>query len=160
MKNFICLFLLALSYNSIAEDAIRLSEPVYTDDSVEIFGSVFTLDKGAVDLAEVLQTPTQFLGKQTLINTAIKKVCQKKGCFFIAQIDEQVVRISFKDYGFFIPTDSINKEVQVMGELIQTRLTEQSAKHYREDLGLAKEKLVAGDTYAFVATGIAIPKTL
>lgn len=158
MKNIICLILLTLSYNSIAEDSIRLSEPVFADDDVEIFGSVFTLSQGAVDLSEVMQKPNQYLGKPTVINTSIKKVCQKKGCFFISQVDDHVVRISFKDYGFFIPTDSTNKDVQVMGELIQTQLTEQRAKHYREDLGLSKDKLVAGDTYEFVATGIAIPK--
>ncbi len=158
MKIVIALLALFVSYNTLASDSIRLSEPVYTDDNTEIFGGIFSLDEKAIDLADIVKSPKQYLNKPLLVATSITKVCQKKGCFFISQIDNQVVRVSFKDYGFFIPTDSSNKDVTLKGKLIQTKLSEERAKHYREDLGLAKDSLVAGSTYEFVASAVAIPK--
>ena len=157
--NTLALFILtALSLHISASDVVRLSEPVFTSDEVEVFGEEFTYDHQALGLSEIMKTPDSFLNSPLVMETTIKKVCQKKGCFFISQIEDQVVRVSFKDYGFFIPTDTASKNIKAKGELIKVTLSEERAEHYREDLGLTKKSINAGDAYEFVASAVAVYK--
>lgn len=152
----VIVFNLLLSINSMA-DPIRLSEPVAFDDKSETFGKVFDGNGEALELASVIKQPDLYLGKEVVIRTSIAKVCQKKGCFFIAQQDEHTLRVAFKDYGFFIPTDSGGKSVLLAGELVKKELTEDQAAHFNADLNTGSEALNAGEVYEIVASGISIP---
>lgn len=142
---------------STAQDVIRLSEPVQQTESYEVFGSELDV--------ESLQPKTlsQIIGgkeKGVTLVTVVKQVCAKKGCFFIAQDEEYSARITFKDYGFFIPTDSQGKEVILVGDLSVTTLSEEQAKHYAEDAGEDPDDVKgAQKEYSVVATSIIVPKT-
>jgi hypothetical protein len=86
------------------------------------------------------------------------KVCQKKGCFFVAQHEADTVRVTFKDYGFFIPTDSGGKTVLLAGNFQRKALSREEAEHLAEDLGEEAPKDVPDFEYAIVATGVSIPR--
>jgi hypothetical protein len=139
---------------------IRLSEPVEATESYEVFGSPLDAAGPAVGLQELVSNSDQYLDKQVLVTTRIAKVCQKKGCFFVAQEGEAVARVTFKDYGFFIPTDSGGKTVTLAGTFVRTELSPEKAHHYRKDLGEAPARPAAAATmeYQIVATSVRIPK--
>lgn len=141
-------------------EAIRLSEPVQETSEYEVFG-------GDVDQSE-FQSPStlteiinsgQAEGSVAMV-TSVARVCQKKGCFFIAQDENYSARVTFKDYGFFIPTDSQGKEVVLVGDFSVKTLSEEQARHYAEDAGENPEK-ISGDQkeYSVVATSILVPKS-
>ena len=109
---------LALSCFANAE-VIRLSNPVAQTEQSETFGEVFDTSANAVSLGDVMSDTDEFSDKPFLLKTEIAKVCQKKGCFFIAREAGHAVRVSFKDYGFFIPTDSGGKTVLLAGEIVK-----------------------------------------
>lgn len=139
---------------------IRLSEPVEVTETYEVFGSPLDAAGPAIGLRELVSKSDEYLDKEVLVTTRIAKVCQKKGCFFVAQEGEAMARVTFKDYGFFIPTDSGGKTVTLAGTFTRGELSAEKARHYRKDLGEAPAAGAhATMEYQIVATSIRIPKS-
>jgi hypothetical protein len=149
--------LIVNSQSAAYADTIRLSEPLVKDNTSETFGAPLNTKLTKVSLAELATSSSSLLGKPFRLQTKIAKVCQKKGCFFIAQQDEHILRVSFKDYGFFIPTDSSGKIVTLTGELIQKEMTQEQAKHFAADLKDDSSTIKPGVVYEIVANSVKIP---
>jgi hypothetical protein len=139
-------------------EPIRLSSPTAFDSNSETFGQIFDDSKADLDLVTLMKDPSKYLGQQLVVKTSIAKVCQKKGCFFIAQQNQSMLRVSFKDYSFFIPTDSSGKTVTLAGELVEKQVTPAQAAHFSADLNTESVALKAGKAYEIVASGIQIPR--
>jgi len=150
------LFCLALTLPTQAE-VVRLSQPVLSNATSETFGSPLNSTLPKVTLANLLTNGEQHLGKHIALETRIAKVCQRKGCFFIAQQGKHSVRISFKDYGFFIPTDSSGKTVTLTGELVKKERNEKQAQHFSKDLNAKANTVKSGLVYEIVADSVQIP---
>ena len=146
-----------LSAPVIGADVIRLSEPVAVTDDAEIFGAPLDADARPTSLEALLDSPDDFLDAPVRIEARITQVCQKKGCFMIATSGEHAVRISFKDYAFFVPTDTGGKTVTVTGMLVERTLSEEKAAHFREDAG--SDVIQAGRVYEIVADAVSIPRS-
>ena len=43
------------------------------------------------------------------------------------------VRVTFKDYGFFVPLDSAGRKAKVEGVVKVAQLSEETAKHYESE---------------------------
>lgn len=143
------------------QQVLRLSEPVASDADSETFGELMQAGLPEVALSSLESKPTEHLGNTFVVKTKIAKVCQKKGCFFIAQDGNTVIRVSFKDYGFFIPTDTAGRTVTLAGQLVEKQLSEEQAAHYRSDLRSNAEladAIQSGKVYEIVASAIRIPK--
>ena len=139
-------------------EVLRLSEPVAVSETHEIFGAPLPEDGIPVELGDLLENSAQYEGKDVLLSTRIAKVCQKKGCFFIAQQGADSLRVTFKDYGFFIPTDSGGKTVTLAGTFSRKSLSREQAAHFAEDLGEDVPEVIPEFQYAIVATGVSIPR--
>lgn len=138
-------------------ETLRLSEPVASDSKSETFGSIIDTSLPLMSLQEAFNNSEQYLGKKININTRIAKVCQKKGCFFIAQEDKLALRVSFKDYSFFVPTDSSNKNVTLMGKVVKIERSQADAKHFNQDLRSNTQEIPSGVVYEIIAEGVKIP---
>jgi hypothetical protein len=135
---------------------IRLSKPVEVTETYEAFGSKVQSSGDELSLAELIAVNEKYQGSEVLLSTRIAKVCQKKGCFFIAQEGAESVRITFANYGFFIPTDSGGKRVLLAGIFTREPVSQQKAEHLAKDLGETVPATVPAFEYIFVATGIRI----
>jgi hypothetical protein len=136
---------------------VRLSDPVAVDGNTESFGALVPNDPEPVPLSEVLAKPDQYVDGDVIFSARIGKVCQKKGCFFIARDGDAVVRVTFQDYSFFIPTDSGGKRAVFKGTLHRETVSESAAEHYADDLGGDDGGDVeAGLAYTIVASAIRI----
>lgn len=146
---------------ALADDiVVRLSEPVNETATHEDFGALLPEGKTQHSLGEAISRLDDLAGESVLIETEIQQVCQKKGCFFIARDGQAVARVRFKDYGFFIPTDSAGKTVTLAGTLARVELTPEQAAHFAEDLGNEAESgRMADFEYQIMATAVRIPKT-
>ncbi|MEM8769079.1 MAG: DUF4920 domain-containing protein [Pseudomonadota bacterium] len=138
-------------------DALRLSEPVTEDAKTETFGARLDESLPTMSLAELIAAAEEKLDQPVLVETRVGRVCQKKGCFFLATEGDLAVRVSFKDYGFFVPTDSSNKTVTLAGRLVQREVSAEQAAHFNSDLKGAS--VAAGVVYEIVADGVRIPKS-
>lgn len=91
-------------------------------------------------VAEVESQGT-FNGK---ISGEIKEVCTKKGCWFSMELPNgQAMRVTFKDYGFFIPTNSQGFPIVLEGVATLTETDVETLRHYAEDQGKSKEEVEA-----------------
>ena len=153
-------FLLAttLVSTSVLADPIRLSEPVQITEEYEVFGAPMDADAPAKTLREAMSALEDGDSANARIRIEVTQVCQKKGCFFIATEGASWARVTFKDYSFFVPTDSAGKTVVLEGVLTRRMVSEAQRAHYAEDLG---EESVAEGTaqeYAIEATSVLLPR--
>lgn len=149
--------LLMVSTKLFPQDkVIRLSVPVAKTQTTETFGALFNSELDSIEFKSLISEPAKYVGKTIQTETKINKVCQKKGCFFIAQHGQSIMRVSFKDYGFFIPTDSFNKSVQLNGNVIAKQRSEEQAEHFKKDLGKDSDSIKSGLVYEFVAQSVKI----
>lgn len=91
-----------------------------------------------VALAELMKNPAQYAGKTVAISDAtVRRACEKKGCWMelaSAQADKGPgVRVTFKDYAFFVPLDSAGRKAKVEGTVKLASLSEETAKHYESE---------------------------
>lgn len=147
-----------LSSTALADEPIRLSEPVASSEAWEDFGA--PLPEGSPrDLAGLVADAEAMTGETVLVRTEVVQVCQKKGCFFIARDGEATARVTFRDYEFFVPTDSAGKQVVLAGTFERRALSADQAAHYAEDLGEAPDAdLEDGFEYAIVADAVRVPR--
>ena len=78
----------------------------------------------------------------------------------LSENSETMVR--FKDYGFFMPLDSKDREVIVEGKAFVTEVSVDDLKHYAEDAGKSAEEIAKITTpkkeFAFEANGVLMKK--
>lgn len=137
---------------------VRLSEPVAQTEESETFGSPLDESVPGVSLRQLVEDSDSYLGKPVKVAVRVAQVCQKKGCFFVAQEGDTSMRVSFKDYGFFVPTDISGRRVVMVGELVARELTAEQAEHFAEDLGESYKAARPGKVWELVATSVRIPR--
>ena len=77
----------------------------------------------------------------TKMKGAITEVCSKKGCWMKLDIgNDKIVRVTFKDYGFFMPLDATG-EVVVNGIAYIKETSVADLKHYEEDAGKSAKEI-------------------
>ena len=70
---------------------------------------------------------------------------------------ERELRMTFQDYGFFVPLDSAGSEVRAQGVFRIEETPVEEARHYLEDAGRhAEAQAITAPvrSYTFVATGV------
>ncbi|MBX7101947.1 MAG: DUF4920 domain-containing protein [Myxococcaceae bacterium] len=91
----------------------------------------------AVELAALLKSPSDFDGKTVALKGTVRKACERKGCWMelatAADAKGPGVRVTFKDYGFFVPLDSAGRKAQVEGQVKVAELSDETAKHYESE---------------------------
>ena len=129
------------------------------DSKAGHFGGEFTLTDSQ-KLEDVLAKASDFTGKNIRIEAKVARVCKKKGCWFTIQPEAnsgEFVRVTMKDYGFFVPKDCDGKKAVVEGVFTSVELSEGARKHLADDAG-DDPKTVVGPAreLTLVATAIDI----
>lgn len=132
-----------------------LSVCLQAETKISSFGEVFEV-KNPVEIAQAIGSIEKQSGAfDGQLKGQVHKVCEKKGCWMILKSESQEVRITFKDYGFFVPLDLQQKWVVAQGRLEKKQLSLKEARHYAKDAGLDPKTIKESPTeYHFVATGI------
>lgn len=87
-----------------------------------------------VALADLLASPAQYTGKTVQVQAHVRKACERKGCWMeLAEGNGPGVRVTFKDYAFFVPTQSAGYLATVEGEVQVATLSDERAKHYASE---------------------------
>lgn len=110
-------------------------------------------------LRKVLNRGHRHVGQRLVVEATVEDVCAKKGCWMMLVDGDHHVRVTFKDYGFFVPRDIHGAEVRVEGTLVETEVSVELLKHYLEDAGRHEEAARVTEPergYAFEATGVTL----
>lgn len=95
------------------------------------------------------------------LKSTIVASCQHSGCWMDLDLgDDHLVKVSFKDYAFFIPFDSKGKTATVEGYALRELILVDMLKHYAEDDNKTREEIDAITepelAYTFEAIGVII----
>ncbi len=93
----------------------------------------------------------------------VESVCQAAGCWMKVKLaDGKTMRVTFKDYGFFVPKDLAGQKVIFEGKPAIKTTSVDDLKHYAEDAGKSKEEIAKITEpkveLTFVADGVLVPK--
>jgi hypothetical protein len=136
-----------------------------SDVAYASFGDSISAEN-ALSKEEVLATYAKMAKGDTVavkFKSKIKAVCKEKGCWMNLDLpDEKEVFVKFKDYAFFVPTDSKDEEVIISGKAYVSVESVEDLKHYAKDGGKSQaaiDSIVAPKTkYSLMADGVLIQK--
>jgi len=98
--------------------------------------------EGAVEAARL---PARMAGKDSLnvkLVGTINSCCQKKGCWMKVDLgNDQEMRVTFKDYGFFVPLESAGRKVIMQGIARYEVTSVEDLKHFAEDAGKSQAEI-------------------
>jgi len=110
---------------------------------------------------QVITTIGENESMELRVEGIIKEVCQQKGCWMTMDLGNgESMRITFKDYGFFIPEESSGFGAIIEGIAQIKEQSVETLRHYAEDAGKSKEQIESITSpvkkLTFVASGVII----
>jgi hypothetical protein len=141
---------------------ITLSSAVFAQQSVSYHGKKIT-EKGAIPATQLTAKMGDKDKMPAKVEGTVESVCKVKGCWMKVKTGEgQTMRVTFKDYGFFVPKDIVGKTVVVEGTAETTTTPVDELRHYAEDAGKSKEEIAKitepEKALTFVADGVIVKK--
>lgn len=118
-------------------------------------------EEGAISGNELLKMLEKAKSVDTKLTATINSVCQMKGCWMTVDLgDGQQMRVTFKDYGFFVPKGAGGRTAVIQGTASKEIVSVETLRHYALDEGKSKEEIMAIKEpiteYSFEAVGVII----
>ncbi|HXI13301.1 MAG TPA: DUF4920 domain-containing protein [Thermoanaerobaculia bacterium] len=116
----------------------------------------------AITLGTLIAKPESFTAEPVVIAGVIDKACTKKGCWM--QLADKkgsssAVRITFKDYGFFVPLTSAGMRARAIGVAEVKTLSASEAEHLvGEGAQLIRNADGTAREISFVASGVELKR--
>jgi Domain of unknown function (DUF4920) len=140
-KLLLPLFVLGLVYSCSNSSAADPKADSTANEAVQYFGDTITPD-GAIAASEIM---TKIAGKDSMaikLEGKVIQACQKKGCWMEMDLgNDKTMRVTFKDYGFFVPKDCGGKTAVIDGFAHLDTTSVAELRHYAEDAGDSKEEI-------------------
>ncbi|OYU95686.1 MAG: DUF4920 domain-containing protein [Bacteroidetes bacterium B1(2017)] len=111
--------------------------------TAEMYGEAITADSalGLAELPAIMGDKKEVACKLT---GEIEAVCQKKGCWMeIKNPNGEALRVTFKDYGFFMPKDASGRTAIMQGVAKVEETSIADLKEYAKDAGSDKAAIEA-----------------
>jgi len=111
-------------------------------------------------LKDVLSRPHDFDGKTIGLSGHVRRACSRRGCWMelaaSADPSSPSCRVTFKDYAFFVPTDSAGSSAKLEGTLSVRRVEPKLVRHLEAEGASFPSKGADGsaEELRFVATGV------
>jgi hypothetical protein len=123
--------------------------------------------QSAMPIADLLARPEQWKDRTVTVEGKVRKACTRKGCWMeVAAADTgdkagaPGCRVTFKDYGFFVPTDSAGSRARVQGVVQVDTLSASMVRHYEEEGAVFPAKRPDGTApeVRIVASGVVLSR--
>jgi hypothetical protein len=114
----------------------------------------------AAPLAEVLKSPDKFAGQRVTVEGDVRAACTRKVCWMelsdAANAAAPGCRVTFKDYGFFVPTDSAGSKAKVEAQVETKVIKPEMVAHLESEGAKFADKSADGSAreVRLVATGV------
>lgn len=114
-------------------------------------------DSPMVDLARALRSVDAYMDTTVILEGAVTKVCHVKGCWMelVPEGADRGIRVTFKDYAFFVPTDSQGSAARIEGVFEQNVFSQKDADHLiAEGVALTRNPDGTATEVSFVAQAV------
>lgn len=109
------------------------------------FGTEIT-PADAMPVEQIVEDAERLGGQIVKVTGTVREVCQNKGCWMTLEAGgEKSVRVTFRDYGFFVPKDIAGRTVVLEGTVRMEELSVETLRHYAEESGKSEEEIAAID---------------
>jgi hypothetical protein len=143
-KIFYSILSLAVFVSCTSNSTSEVKEEI-TSAPVELqyFGEQIDIEN-ALNADNLLASMGESDSLSTKFEGVVVEVCQQKGCWMKIDLgEEKTIRVTFKDYGFFMPKDIAGKTVVMDGYAKKTVTSVAKLRHFAEDAGKPKEEIEA-----------------
>jgi hypothetical protein len=130
---------------------------------VEQFGAALA-PAATLPLSRVLGDAASYSNRMVTVEGKVRRNCTNKGCWMelaeSIEADHQGCRVTFKDYGFFVPLDSAGSTARVQG-VVETKVLEPGQVDHMESEGATfakKEPDGSAREVHIVATGVELTR--
>ena len=131
MKKYLSIFILSIVISSCSNSVGQQAQ----------YGAKIDA-KGAIPIKKMIESMGDKTEMEGKIEGVIKEVCQVKGCWMsMEKGDGTNMRVTFKDYGFFVPKDLSGKTVIIKGKASVSTTSVEELRHYAEDGGASAEEI-------------------
>jgi hypothetical protein len=114
-----------------------------TTSKAESYGDAITADS-AITIEEMKTLMGDKKELAVKVTAPVDAVCQKKGCWMeLKAADGTTMRVTFKDYGFFVPKDCSGKTATVLGMAKVEETSIADLKEYAKDDGQSEAEVAA-----------------
>ena len=150
MKLFISLLLSLATVFGIGSSA----EGLFSAD--QTFGAGMPLEGEVVSLKRAIASLDSGGDNFIKIEGQVTEVCQAKGCWMILVEGDTYARITFEDYGFFVPIETSMQRSLIYGVLSEHILSGEQAAHFAKDAGSQSTLELQGKVkeYSIVARSV------
>lgn len=127
------------------------------------YGAKIKENKKAIPATELASKLGDKTSLKTRVTGIVEDVCQAKGCWMkITTADGKAMRVTFKDYAFFVPKDIAGKKVVIEGVAMKQETSVADLKHYAQDAGKSEAEIakITKPEYdiTFEAEGVIVQK--
>ncbi len=126
---------------------------------VSTFGKEITLSS-AMTVEQAIRDINKLENREVLLEGTVSKLCEVKGCWMVLEGGNSSIRVTFKNYDFFVPKDIAGRSVQAQGVLSEEIMGISQARHFAKDAGKSDAEIqqIQQPTkeYRFVATAVKI----
>ncbi len=155
------LFIVSCNPTPKSEEAPMEEVEVVVEEAVYPYSAGVEFDQsGALSPDQLIEVVSSFEGgeKELMFTTTITENCEKKGCWMTVAAGDQDIRVSFKDYEFFVPLDSKGHQTTLNGVLFYDTLTVEQLRHFAMDANATEDSLNTITepiiTLSYEATGV------
>ncbi len=154
-------FLMACAGESSKSNKETSSEASMPEVEMQTYGEKVT-NENAMPAAEFINN---FKEDSTFVKLAgtVDAVCQAKGCWMNIDLENgKTMKVTFKDYGFFVPKDLAGKQVVIEGKALKQTTSVEEQRHYAQDAGKSEEEIATinepKEEVVFEAVGVLVSK--
>ena len=122
----------------------------------QTFGGEVPAEGKAVNLKQAIADLEQGKKGFVKIQGQITEVCQAKGCWMILVDGDTYARVTFEDYGFFVPIETSMQRTVIYGELSEHILSGAQAEHFAQDAAAQSTLKLEGEVreYSILARAV------
>lgn len=135
-------FMFSCDNSQTSTETAQTNQETEIRPSFESFGAEISPDD-AMSPEEVIAALEGKDSVRVKIVSNIEETCKKKGCWVTLNMGEgrDLMRVKFKDYGFFVPLDSDGRTAIMEGVAYVQTTTVEQLRHYAEDAGKTEEEI-------------------
>jgi len=141
--------------------SLLIAATAFAADDVVKRGAAIPTDAKLVPLAHVLEKPEAFTKNAVVTEGLVEAACTNMGCWMeiAPEGGKSGLRVTFKDYGFFVPKDSKGMKARLEGVVEIKTLSKEEADHLAsEGATLARNEDGTARELSFVANGVELRK--
>ena len=146
---------------TIAALVLAFAAAAFAGDDVVARGAAIAKDAPVVPLAQVLEKPDDYTKNAVVTAGMVQKSCERMGCWMevVPEAGKDGLRVTFKDYGFFVPKDSKGMTARMEGVVEIRTLSKDEADHLESE-GAKVKRNPDGTAreLSFVANGVELRK--